>query len=211
MAMGLFDRRQPEPDPIPEPQPQPRPQQAAPQQQPRPQPQPEQAQVAPQPKPAAKPVPQPSFGIQRAIELMRKLPPENIELVVSVVKTTLESAQVDVESIIEDAVGRRRKISDRIDGLRSEIKDFEEEIEGRKTEIAALERDYSETTDVQEKLELALDLSEASERTQIKKAAPKRPAQKAAAPAQKAAGTPQPRRAQPTPAQGVPKATIKKG
>lgn len=138
---------------------------------------------------------------------MRKLPPENIELVVSVVKTTLESAQVDVESIIEDAVGRRRKISDRIDGLRAEINDFEEEIEGRKTEISALERDYAETTDVQEKLELALDISEASERTQIKKAAPKRPA----AQAQKAAGTPQPRRAQPTPAQGVPKAAIKKG
>lgn len=198
--MGLFDRKPPEPDPMPEPQVQPRPQQAV--QQPQPQPTP-QTQPAPQPKTAPKQVPQPTFGIQRAIELMRKLPPENVELVVSVVKTTLESAQVDIESIVEDAVGRRRKISDRIDGLRSEITEFEEEIAARKTEISALERDYAETTGVQEKLELALDLSEASDAKPAK-----RPAAKAAAPQRP--GTPQPRRAQPTPAQGVPKASIKK-
>lgn len=194
---------------MPEPQPQARPQQAVRQTQPQQQPQTKAAQPAAQPKPAPKQVSQPTFGIQRAIELMRKLPPENLELVVSVVKTTLESAQVDVESIIEDAVGRRRKISDRIDGLRAEINEFEEEIAARKTEISALERDYEETTGVQEKLELALDISEASEKTPAKQPAAKQQQRPPAQPKRPAAA-PQPRRAQPTPAQGVAKASIKK-
>ena len=40
----------------------------------------------------------PDFGIQKAIELMRELPSQNVELVVQVVKKTLESMNVDANS-----------------------------------------------------------------------------------------------------------------
>ena len=45
-----------------------------------------------------------AYGIQDAILLMRTLPvDESVELVVSVIKKTLESRQVGVPDLIEDA------------------------------------------------------------------------------------------------------------
>jgi hypothetical protein len=149
--MGLFDRKR-ESEPEPERKP---PVRAA-------------AQPKPAPKSAAKPEPQPAvssetvgsseFGIQKAMELMRSLPSDNLEIVVRVVKATLESANVDVPSIIADAAEKRRKIETRISGLKEEIGEFEEEITGRRQEIKALEADNSETKAVQDKLELSIKL-----------------------------------------------------
>jgi hypothetical protein len=118
-----------------------------------------------QPKPAetAKAAPRrdtkaedmPEFGIQKAIELMRDLPQQNIELVVQVVKKTLESMQVDVVSIIEDAKTRQAKIQGRIKDLEEEIAELREEIAAREGEIAALKTDFAETRQVRERLEMA--------------------------------------------------------
>lgn len=108
-----------------------------------------------QAQPAARTPSGPDFGIQNAMELMRKLPADNVPLVVSVVKTTLESLNVDVESIIEDAKEKRTKISDRISGLQAEIAEFEEEVAARREEIKALQDDATETKTVQERLQMA--------------------------------------------------------
>jgi outer membrane murein-binding lipoprotein Lpp len=97
----------------------------------------------------------PDFGIQNAMELMRKLPPDNIPLVVSVVKTTLESLHIDVESIIAEAKEKRDKIAERIRGLESEIAELEEEVAARREEIKALRDDAAETKIVQERLQQA--------------------------------------------------------
>src|SRR5690242_10954454 len=45
------------------------------------------------------------YGIERAIELMRKLPKgkAEVEVLVQVVKVTLESANIRVQTILEDA------------------------------------------------------------------------------------------------------------
>ncbi|MEX1366607.1 MAG: hypothetical protein AB1Z98_26010 [Nannocystaceae bacterium] len=102
------------------------------------------------PKPAAGP----DFGIQNAMELMRKLPPDNVPLVVGVVKTTLESLHVDVGSIIQEAKAKRAKIATRISGLEAEIAELEEEMGARREEIKALRDDDAETQSVQQRLEM---------------------------------------------------------
>jgi outer membrane murein-binding lipoprotein Lpp len=118
-------------------------------------PEPEPVAAPPRPEPSPKLTSGPDFGIQNAMELMRKLPPDNIPLVVSVVKTTLESLAIDVESIIEDAKVKRAKIAERISGLEAEIADLEEEVAARREEIKALRDDAAETKLVQERLQMA--------------------------------------------------------
>ncbi len=150
--MGLFDRKREEPAPEPRATPAPAPTAAA---------TPVQAQpkakvitAAPAPQPAAPP--NSSFGIEKAMELMRKLPADNVPLVVQVVLTTLESANVDVASIVSEARGKRTRIAARIDGMESEIADFEEEISARREQISLLQADEAETKLVQERLEMAI-------------------------------------------------------
>src|SRR6266545_6088697 len=84
------------------------------------------APAAPLPQPPRARAPEPDFdvpnyGIEKAIELMRLLPADNIELVVQVVKKTLESLQIQVPSIIKDASRKQQDIEGRIDVLKKEI------------------------------------------------------------------------------------------
>jgi hypothetical protein len=165
--MSIFDRRRSAPDPdidieLEQPryqQPEARPQaQPQPQrQQVQPQPEPKPAAPAQAPRPAAQPASAtPAYGIQKAIELMRSLPSDNIPLIVQVVRTTLESTNVDVASIIDDAKAKRARIVARIEGLRREISNFEEEIAARREEIVALDADHAETKLVQDRLEMSI-------------------------------------------------------
>lgn len=95
------------------------------------------------------------FGVDKAIELMRKLPDDNVQLVVQVVKTTLESIRVKVSSIIEDAERKEARLEDQVFNLKREITDLEQEIVRRRTQIAELEADHAETKKVKERLQLA--------------------------------------------------------
>lgn len=100
--------------------------------------------------------PTPSFGINNAIQLMRSLPLEkNAELVVTVIKTTLESMRVRVQDIIGDATTKLADLERRVETLSREIADYEREIAQRKEQIATLEADHRETSDVKQRLELA--------------------------------------------------------
>ena len=120
----------------------------------------EPAQVTSRPVPSdPEPEPEPEydsgFGIQKAIDLMRTLPQDNVELVVQVVKLTLESTKIKITHIIEDASRKQDDIQGRIKVLKEEIDDFEKEIAARKEEIGGLEADYEETTMVKDRLQLA--------------------------------------------------------
>lgn len=95
------------------------------------------------------------YGIDKAIELMRTLPSENIELVVQVVKFSLESVGIHLPTIIQDAVRRQNDLQGRIASLKAEIADLESEIKQRKDEIAKHEGDHKETSTVRDRLELA--------------------------------------------------------
>jgi hypothetical protein len=99
----------------------------------------------------------PSYGIENAIQLMRQLPQDdaNIQLVVTVIKTTLESLKVKVSDIIDDAVRKEKDLEGRVSNLKSAIAEFEKEIQQRRDEIAKLETDHAETTSVKARLQLA--------------------------------------------------------
>jgi hypothetical protein len=115
----------------------------------------------PRPEPPPEPVEEydTSFGINKAIELMRTLPSDNVELVVQVVKLTLESTKIKISTIIEDATRKQEDIQGRIKVLKNEIADFEKEIATRRDEIAGLEADFDETSTVKERLVLAEQLT----------------------------------------------------
>jgi hypothetical protein len=98
------------------------------------------------------------YGIDKAIELMRTLPSDNIELVVQVVKFSLQSVGIQLPTIIEDAIRRQKDIQGRIGVLRTEIADLESEIKTRKEEIDRLDSEHRETSTVRERLELAESL-----------------------------------------------------
>jgi hypothetical protein len=129
---------------------------------------------APTPAPAAARSPEPErrppraaaaepasrYGIDDAVALMRTLPSENIELVVQVVKHTLESARIDIGTIIHDATEKQERTESRIAVLRNAIEELDREIDTRQAEIAQLESDNRETTRVKERLVLAEKLSQ---------------------------------------------------
>jgi len=160
--MGLFDRKRPEEEPAaPAPQPAPAPKAAAPAKEAEPKKAAEPAKAEPKPSKAVEPA-KPAYGIQNAIELMRQLPSDNVQLVVEVVKKTLESLNVNIGSIITDAEHKHARIDNRVSTLRAEIADYEEEIAARKDEIDALTADRDETKLVKERLEMAQQPSSVS-------------------------------------------------
>ena len=121
----------------------------------------EQEPVAAQPEPApvqqAPPAVRPKYGIAEAIRLMRSLPQDltTTDIVVQVIKRTLESANIDVGAIIADATQKEDTIEKRIRALQEEIAGFEREIQSRTAEIAQLQADLEETSRVKERLVMA--------------------------------------------------------
>jgi peptidoglycan hydrolase CwlO-like protein len=100
--------------------------------------------------------PRSGYSVEDAIALMRKLPvdPQNVQLVIQVVRSTLASMNVRVEDIIEDANKRQSGLEETILKSRAKITELEKEIASHRQEIARLEADLSETVAVKERLEL---------------------------------------------------------
>lgn len=109
--------------------------------------------------PQASPV---TFGIDDAVQLVRQLPTRNPELVMQVVKKTLESVRVDVSQIIDGATKKENRIEERIGSLRREIDQLEAQVAANRKEILALEAEEKEVSGVKERLLQAQKL-EASE------------------------------------------------
>jgi TolA-binding protein len=118
----------------------------------------------PTPQPQHKPVVQsarstaasPAYGIGEVIKLMRTLPvDQNPELVVRVIKGTLESLNVHLTDIIDDATKKQQKVQERINALDGEISELTKQIETRRQEIGRMKTDLNETTTARQRLELA--------------------------------------------------------
>jgi len=131
--------------------------------------------------PAATPSARPSsptnsgaYGIQEAIELIRKLPNVNTDIVVTVVIKTLESANISVDRIIKDAQAREHKIEDRSGRLISKIDSLEAEIAELNEEITQLNSDLEETNRVKDLLMRSLNFDAT---TSQKSQAPTAPAE----------------------------------
>lgn len=87
---------------------------------------------------------------------MRALPTEqNPELVAMVITSTLESLEMNVEEIIEDARSRQSELEARIGSIKAKNSALEKEIELGVDEIVKLEASLAETLSVKERLELA--------------------------------------------------------
>ena len=96
------------------------------------------------------------YGIDRAIQLMRSLPTEqNPELVAMVITSTLESLEMNVAEIIDDAKSRQADLEARIGSLKAKNGALEKEIELGVDEIVRLEATLAETLSVKERLEQA--------------------------------------------------------
>jgi hypothetical protein len=97
-----------------------------------------------------------AYGIAEAIHLMRKVPVEqNVELVVGVIRNTLESLNVHLADIIEDAASKEKALQQRIETLKNEIAEHEKQIDSRGQEIGRLQSELSETSTVKERLMMA--------------------------------------------------------
>jgi hypothetical protein len=97
-----------------------------------------------------------AYGIAQAIQLLRSLPTEqNSELIVRVVRTTLESLNVHLSDIIDDASRKQHLTEERIAAVQIQVGDLEKQLETLRQEIVGLESDLKETTDVKERLQMA--------------------------------------------------------
>ncbi len=114
----------------------------------------------------------PRYGIAETIQLMRTLPADqNAELVVRVVRATLASLDVRLPDIIEDALRKQKVVRDKIADFHAKNAELEKQLEANRKEIAALEADLQETTEVKDRLQMA----EASSVNGVSEAADKQP------------------------------------
>jgi hypothetical protein len=96
------------------------------------------------------------YGIAEAIQLMRSVPVEqNVELVVAVIRNTLESLNVHLADIIEDGSQKERSLQQRIETLKTEIAEHERQIDTRSQEIGRLHGELAETITAKERLIMA--------------------------------------------------------
>jgi hypothetical protein len=98
----------------------------------------------------------PKYGIAETIQLMRTLPADqNAELVVRVVRATLASLDVRLPEIIEDALRKQKVVRDKIADFHAKNAELEKQLDANRKEIAALETDLQETTEVKDRLQMA--------------------------------------------------------
>jgi cobalamin biosynthesis protein CobT len=96
------------------------------------------------------------YGIAETIQLMRTLPgDQNGELVVRVVRATLASLDVRLPDIIEDASRKQTAVRERIADFHAKNAELEKQLEAHRKEIATLEADLKETTEVKDRLQQA--------------------------------------------------------
>ena len=89
-----------------------------------------------------------NYGIQDAIELIRQLPNVDSDVIIAVVRKTLESTKIHVAEIIADAQKREQAIGSRTTALTSKIDNLQNQIAELNKEIKQLNSDLKETTRV---------------------------------------------------------------
>lgn len=110
----------------------------------------------------------PAYGIDQAIELMRKVPKDNPDVVVAVIRETLSSAKIDVDAIIADAENKTESLRGEIAGLRDRISALQEEIHEKEADIQRSQQDLQETARVQELLKASVQKSEQGKAKPVK-------------------------------------------
>ncbi|HET9237555.1 MAG TPA: hypothetical protein VFO10_09910 [Oligoflexus sp.] len=97
-----------------------------------------------------------AYGIEDAIQLMRELPDNKKEMVITIVQKTLVSAKINVSTILDDATRKIERLERKNEKLAQEIRELEEAILQRKQEMDHNARDVAETREVKISFETAL-------------------------------------------------------
>ncbi len=98
-------------------------------------------------------VPGRPYGVGDLIQLMKTISlDEHPDLVVRVIKTTLESLGVQTSDVLEDASKQRQAIQQQIAAVEGEIEGLTKEIQHRRDKIGQLQLDLAETTYARERL-----------------------------------------------------------
>jgi hypothetical protein len=116
--------------------------------------------VTPVHTPTPPPTLQTGWGVENLTKLMRELPNGNVELVVRVLKKTLEAVRISVPGLIQDAARRETELEEKMAGHRRAIAALEDEISSKRRAIEDLELHYREVMMVKERLNLALTLDQ---------------------------------------------------
>ena len=109
------------------------------------------------PQPPTSSEPKPRYGIEDAIKLMRRLPREDVSLVASIVRETLESTNIKVDAIIADAEKKEKSLDEHVNRLNEEITELEDMIKKRYEQINGLKSDLEETRQVKKDLAVVQD------------------------------------------------------
>ncbi len=107
----------------------------------------------PPPVETAKPTPVSPYGIDEVIQLMRELPDNKKEMVILIVQKTLASAKIDIRTILDKATRKLEGLQSKNDKLKSEIRDLEELIIQKKSDVDRIRRDMEETQAVRQNFE----------------------------------------------------------
>lgn len=86
------------------------------------------------------------YGVDKAIELMRVLPQNDLDTVVNIVMHTLESMHINVDAIVLDAEQKESRTAERIQFLQQEIKTLGEKIKKHGDEINICQAELGEVT-----------------------------------------------------------------
>src|SRR5689334_11564121 len=102
------------------------------------------------------------YGVADLIRLLKTIPIDHHpQLVVQVIKTTLESVGVQSAAVIEDALVQENGIRDAVEMLEQQIVVLTQEIDARRVQIAQLNVALRETIDARHRLASAELPSEA--------------------------------------------------
>lgn len=101
----------------------------------------------------------PEYGIQETIKLLRAMPKGDQDIVLMVVKKTLESMDVRVADIIRDAEIKEKGFNQLLSTLRAEVTDYQSKVKTKQQEIITLEVVLKETTAVKNRLMYVENLS----------------------------------------------------
>lgn len=107
--------------------------------------------------PDRKPAAAPTFGVENAIALLKKLPlDDEPELVLRVVRKTLTSIGVSIDEVVRSAKRREDELGDSVGVERRAIEELEREIAARKKTIDERLDWLKETRDMRTRLQEAL-------------------------------------------------------
>lgn len=94
-----------------------------------------------------------TYGIDHVVALMRDLPNDNSDVVVAVVTKTLESANINIGDIIDDAAKKEQMLESEINQLKDEINTLQAQIAEKEEKISVSTAILVETKKVKGLLE----------------------------------------------------------